>query len=139
MKTTVIILSLLLISCGPNYYLRRAERNLKKAEMLGAQIGSDTIYKYVNVYVPDVKKDTVFTSKPGDTIYISKDRLRIKYVNLPGDSVFIKGECKDSIITVKHPIVINRTIKSVRNKLPWWVYAVFGVCALVITVLCFRR
>lgn len=135
----IMIISLIaLVSCGPNYYLKRAERNLKKAEQLGAKITPDTVYIERNIFIPEVSKDTIFQAIKGDTVFIHKDRLSIRYIKLQGDSVFIRGQCRDSIIKIKEPVYINKTITA-ECGLPWWVYVVFGLSALVITVLCFRR
>jgi len=79
-----IILIILLSSCGPNFYLKKAEKALKKAEQLGAVITADTVYKERLVFVDSIRVDSIFTSKVGDTVYISKDRLKIKFVRLKG-------------------------------------------------------
>jgi hypothetical protein len=92
-----LIVGLLLIlfycsGCGSNYHLRRAEHHLKKAQLKGAVIQSDTVYIEKLVTVPEVKTDTVFKSEIGDTVFIAQDRLKIKYVRLPGDS--LRGSVK---------------------------------------------
>jgi hypothetical protein len=109
----------LLTSCGPNFYLRKAERALKKAEQLGANVSRDTIFIEKVVTVPEVKTDTVFSSTEGDTVYISKDRLKLKYVNLPGDSVFIEGKCESDTVKIEVPVTITKEIKAT-SWLKWW-------------------
>jgi hypothetical protein len=109
----------LLASCGPNFYLRKAERALKKAEQLGANVSRDTIFIEKVVTVPEVKTDTVFSSSEGDTVYISKDRLKLKYVNLPGDSVFIEGKCESDTVRLEIPVTITKEI-SAKSWLRWW-------------------
>lgn len=134
----IIILAILLISCGPAYHAKRMRYHERMYYAKGGEIKSDTVYIEKTITIPEAKLDTIFISRPLDTVYLTKDRLRIKYVNLPGDSVFIEGECKDSVITVKEAIYINKTIKA-ENKLPWWAWLIFGISALVITVLSFRK
>lgn len=109
----------LLTSCGPNFYLRKAERALKKAEQLGANVSRDTIFIEKIVTVPEVKTDTIFSSTEGDTVYISKERLKLKYVNLPGDSVFIEGKCESDTVKIEVPITITKEI-SAKSWLKWW-------------------
>lgn len=140
MKNTIIVtlLILLISGCGPAYHAKRMKYHERMYYAKGGEAKSDTVYIEKTVTIPEVKLDTVFQSKPQDTVYLTKDRLRIKYVNLPGDSVFIQGECKDSIIKIKEPIYINKTITA-KSGLPWWVYVVFGISALVIVALIVKR
>jgi hypothetical protein len=118
-KLLTIFLISALWSCGPNFYLRKAERALKKAEQLGANVSRDTIFIEKVVTVPEVKTDTVFSSSEGDTVYISKDRLKLKYVNLPGDSVFIEGKCESDTVRLEIPVTITKEI-SAKSWLKWW-------------------
>lgn len=83
-------------SCSCNWHL-------KKAIAKCGQIQNDTLIIHDTIRFDAVRKDTVFTSGIGDTVFINKDRLKIKYVRLPGDSVFISGKC-DSVF-------VNRFIK----------------------------
>src|SRR5690606_18412309 len=103
-------------SCGPSYHLRRAEQHLQKAELKGAKVQADTVYKLDTIYVPviGVEIDTIFQSIPGDTVEIEKERLRIKYVEMPGDSVYIEGECEaDTVIQVRNiPVTVTKEISS---------------------------
>ena len=103
-------------SCGPSYHLRRAEQHLKKAELKGASVQTDTVYKLDTIYVTviGVEIDTIFQSIPGDTVEIEKERLRIKYVEMPGDSVYIEGECEaDTVIQVRNiPVEVRKEISS---------------------------
>jgi hypothetical protein len=122
-----LIVGLLLIlfycsGCGSNYHLKRAQHHLKKAELKGAQIHSDTVYIEKLVAVPEVKTDTVFKSEIGDTVFIAQDRLKIKYVRLPGDSVFIEGKCESDTIRMEIPVTIVKEIypkKGFVFYLPW--------------------
>ena|SRR5690606_35271651 len=106
----------LLSSCGTSYHLRRAEQHLKKAELKGANVRTDTVYKLDTIYFPvvGVETDTIFQSIPGDTVEIEKERLRIKYVEMPGDSVYIEGECEaDTVIQVRNiPVEVRKEISS---------------------------
>ncbi len=134
----IILLSIALIGCGPSWHAKRVRYHERMYYAKGGEIKKDTVYIEKVVTIPEVKLDTIFQSKPQDTVYLTKERLRIKYVNLPGDSVFIEVECKDSVITIKEPVYINKTIQA-ESKIPWWVYIIFGLSGLVIVVLAFRR
>jgi hypothetical protein len=128
------LIGLIIASCSANFHLRRAEHHLKKAELKGAVITHDTLWKTISVPVPEVSTDTVFKSLLGDTIRIEKDRLKIKYVRLPGDSVFIEGKCESDTVRVEVPITITKNIQAT-SKIKWWwliVAAAAGGLAMLI-------
>lgn len=115
----IAISSLLLLSGCVATNPKRAQRQLSKAldhlhraQLLDPSISltkTDTITKEVIIH--SVKRDSIFTSKVGDTVTITKDRLRIKYVRLKGDSVFVEGECKGDTVFVKVPCTSTTIIK----------------------------
>ena len=111
-----IFLLLLLVSCSTtqraNRHLAKAKSHILKAEALGAAWATDTVYKVVNVVVPSVRTDTVFQAVQGDTVTIERERLKIRYVRLAGDSVFIEGECKTDTVFTKVPVIVNKEIKT---------------------------
>jgi len=124
-----LILIILLSSCGPTFYLKKAERALKKAEQLGAQVRTDTIYKERLVFIDSVRVDSIFTAKQGDTVFISKDKLQIKYVRLKGDSVFIEGKCEADTIKIQVPVSVTKEIKS---GLGIWTVIQWSLLALIV-------
>lgn len=135
-----IILLLLLSSCGifspenrASRKLKKAERLLKQAEMLGAKWHTDTVYKEIPFYVDSVRVDSIFVAKQGDTVVIEKERLKLKYVRLAGDSVYIEGECEADTVFQKVPITITKEISA---KVNWWWYVGigFGACLLLVVV-----
>src|SRR6185436_20057221 len=99
-QLSILVLSLILLSSCVATNPKRAQRQLSKAlthlhkaQLLDPSITltkTDTIVK--EVIVKSVKKDSIFTSKVGDTVTITKNKLVIKYVKLKGDSVYVKGE-----------------------------------------------
>lgn len=135
MKVLIILAGLILASCGANYHLRRAEHHLKKAELKGALIGSDTVWKSVEIYVPEVTTDTVFRSLQGDTVRIEKDRLKIKYVKLPGDSVYIEGKCETDTVKIEVPVTVTKNIQATSWIKWWYLLIAFGIGALVKQIL----
>lgn len=109
------IILLILCSCASNKAnrkLKRAERLIAQAEQLGIKWHTDTIYKEIPVFIPQVRVDSIFTSRVGDTVYLEKDRLKIKYIKLPGDSVFISGNCEADTVKISVPVTVNKEIKT---------------------------
>jgi len=107
---------LLLASCSPAAKLRRANRLIVKAEKEGAVWRVDTVFRTVEVPVPEVRTDTVFQSVEGDTVLIEKDKLSIKYVRLPGNKVYIEGKSKADTIRIKETVTIHKTIKAGKSR-----------------------
>lgn len=99
----------LLSACSP-------EKLLQKAIDKGAKVTTDTVYQDVRVFVPLVKTDSVFTSLPGDTVRITKDRLEIKYVKLAGEKVYIEGACLPDTLKIEVPVTVTRTISAGYTK-----------------------
>jgi hypothetical protein len=121
MRIIIIILlsSLILSGCGASWHLKRAEHHQKKAIAHGAVITLDTVFIDKAVFIEEVKRDSIFFSLPGDTIRIEKDRLRVTYVRLPGDSVYIEGKCLPDTVKVSVPVTITNTIQA-ESKIKWW-------------------
>lgn len=130
-----IFLASAIWSCGPTSHLKRAERLIAKAEKKGAKWHSDTVWQSVDIYVPEVTTDTVFKSIQGDTVRIEKDRLKIKYVKLPGDSVYIEGKCETDTIEVKTYHTVTKTIQATSWIRWWYLLIAFGIGALVKQIL----
>lgn len=128
MKYLVIIL-FTLSSCGASYHLKQSERHLRKAIEKGAEVADDTVYVTKEIIIPEVKLDTVFKAQQKDTVFLTKDKLKIKYVKLPGDSVFIQGECEPDTVKIEIPVEINREISAGYSI---WKLIMFSLIALVI-------
>jgi hypothetical protein len=131
-----VIIGIIISSCSPAAKLRRAENLIKKAEEQGAVWTVDSIRVEVPVFVPETRVDSVFVSKPGDTVTLIQDRLKVKYVRLPGDSVFIEGKCESDTIKIKQTVTINKTIKA-QGWLRWWHLLIAAGVGLLIGI--FKR
>lgn len=109
-----LLLILMLMSCSSTWrasrHLRIANKHILKAEAFGAVWSADTVYKVVDVVVPQVKIDTLIQTVQGDTVFIDKERLSLKFIRLPGDSIFIEAECKADTIYKEIPVTVNRQI-----------------------------
>lgn len=130
MKYLLIIL--ILASCSPAAKLRRAEKLIDKAEELGATWRVDTMMLKVPYPVPETIVKQVHFAMPGDTVRVEKERLKIKYVRLPGDSVFVEGKCESDTIVIETPVTVTKTIEA-KSNFPWWwlIVAVFAGAGLV--------
>lgn len=124
-----ILISLtLLSSCSLESRMKkrvqRAERKIEKLTIkYPTLLQKDTITDTITLVSREVKLDTSFITIAGDTTYLYKDKLSIKYVRT-GDTVHIEGKCKSDTITqtVKIPfekIVIQEQgiVKQITNNL----------------------
>lgn len=115
MKTAIIILSILLISCSPS---KRFTRLITKYPYL---ITTDTVVikDTITLYVPEVTTDTVVTIQQlTDTITLTKDRVTVKAWYVPKEKkVYIQGKCDPIYITK----IVDRKIPiKYYEKYPWW-------------------
>lgn len=114
-----ILLTVLLLSCSPKL---RFSRLIDKYPHL---ITTDTltIHDTVNITVPEIKHDTVFTENffskiKTDTLIIQKERLTMKiFHDTIHDSIYIQGEC-DTITIEK--IVERKIPVKYYEKTPTW-------------------
>ena len=124
-KLIALLLLILLSSCSASWHLKQA---IKK----GALTKQDTVYIQDTVIVKSVKKDSIFKSIQGDTVRIEKERLKIKYVKLAGDSVFIQGECESDTVIREIPVTVNNEIKAKGLDWKWLIVAfVIGLIAML--------
>lgn len=140
MKTQILVLALiLLVSCGPTGKLKRAKKLIAKAESQGAVWTSDTITVKVPVFLTETHLDSIFVSKPGDTVVLKEDRLEIRFVRLPGDSVFIEGECKADTVYKEVPVTVTNVIKAPDKGFKIWHALALGFIIGLIFVIVLRR
>lgn len=125
-RALALCLIISIASCGPSYKLRRAERLIKKAELLGAQWHVDSIQVEVPVILKEIRVDSIFRDKVGDTVVITKDRLKVTYVRLPGDSVFIRSESKADTVYQTVTRTVQKVIYAPDKGLKWWHFVLIG-------------
>jgi hypothetical protein len=121
MKIAILFSACLLFSCSAKWHLKQAEKK-------GAITKTDTVFTDIPVFIEEVKRDSIFFSIPGDTVRIERDRLRVTYVRLPGDSVYIEGECKADTIFQEVPVTITNTIEAKSGFAWWWLVLVGLAC-----------
>lgn len=125
---------LILASCSSASKLRRAEKLIDKAEELGAKWRVDTVKVQIPYSVPEVYVKEVHHALPGDTVRIEKERLKIKYVRLPGDSIFIEGKCEGDTIYKEVAVTVTKTIEA-KNGLSWcWLLLALAAGGLLVRI-----
>jgi len=136
-----ILLVLFFTGCASNKAnrkLKRANRLIAEAVALGAEVKADTIYKRIPIYIDSVVVDSIFVTTEGDTVYLEKERIKIKFVDLPGDSVYIEGKCDSLTKIVEVPITVTKEIKTGKSVLEVVQVAVLVglICLIVGAILC---
>lgn len=130
----VIFIALICLSCGANYHLKKANKHLRIAQMKGAKIVPDTIYKTVPIVTDRFVHDTVVSRvNTLDTLIINHTRYRVK---LKYDTVtlteFVEVECKPDTIYREVPVQVPITIKPNQGFQWWWIVAVLVVVAIAV-------
>lgn len=149
MKTLpIVFVSLILLSCGSAYHLKRAKFHIAKAESLGAEWKSDTVRETIYIDPPSFTADTVIVRDPsqtGEFIFLPSDTtghtfgrsfdntfdwgidtLRLKEkgidtkVKIGPDKVYIKTKCDPEIITKVVDKIIDNTIECPECVIKWW-------------------
>jgi hypothetical protein len=86
--------------------------------------------------IPGAKADTIFSSAGvNDTVVLQKDRLTVKYFQ-SNDTVFLSGECRDSVIVRQVPVKVSAAAK---GGYPLWVWVIVGVAVACFGVMVGRR
>ena len=130
MKPTIAILILLLCSCS-------AEKKLNKLIAKHPEL-RDTIYVHDTLTTELIRADTTFVSVPGDTVRVDNGKLHIKYVKLPGDTVYLEGQCDpDTVIKITTVERIAPTVT--KSVVPWWVWLVISLLAVVLLIQTLKR
>lgn len=121
MRTALFILLCLgLVSCDPS---KKLTRLLAKHPEWRDSLTVEAVVEYV-------KGDTVFTPTEADTVTYIHDRLTMKYVDRPGPTVFLQGECAAD--TVRQMVsVIQPTQEVTVEVIPWWIYVMGGASLLI--------
>lgn len=119
----LVIIILITNSCTCEYYYRKLDKKCPKIQ--------DTLIVHDTLITKEVHKDTIVSLKK-DTVYITKDKLKIKVLRLPGDSIFVDGKCAaDTVIkTIKVPY---EKIKVETQYLSWQVK--WGILLIAIAIL----
>lgn len=130
MKLAILAILVCLCSCNSEKKLQRLLANHPELR--------DTIYIHDTLTTELVRADTTFVSVPGDTVRLDNGKLHIKYVRLPGDTVYIEGQCDPD--TVINTITVERIAPTMtKSVVPWWVWVVIMVLAVVLLIQTLKR
>lgn len=141
MKTNLFLflIVLLMVSCGPAAKLRRAERLIKKAELLGATWKIDSVQVKVPVFLKEIRVDSIFKDRVGDTVVITKDRLTVKYVRITGDSVFVEGFMPADTVYKTVTKTIQKVIYAPQKGLKLWQWIIIALAGGLIIGILIKR
>ena len=120
MKTLLIaLICLSFASCSIESRTKRkiirAERKIEKLTIKYPQLlKQDTIHEKIEIITPAVKLDTIHRVVHGDTVYLDKDKLRIKYI-IQNDTILLSAECKSDTIYKEISIPFQQIVVKKRS------------------------
>jgi hypothetical protein len=120
MRVIVLMVLISLAACSPQKRLNKLKENHPHLFV------TDTIIIRDTVRTETIRTDTAFLFNTYyDTITITKDRLQIRTVKLPGDSIWIEGTCFGDTIYIERKIPCEKAIitgdKQFYEKQGFWV------------------
>lgn len=108
----------LIVSCSP---IQRFNRLVERHPYVLEQ-DSVKIVDTVRIVTEKIEKDTVVVTQPKDTIYLEKERLRVKVVRY-NDTIKVKGVCEaDTVVQIierQVPVYIPRE-QPKDSGFRWW-------------------
>jgi hypothetical protein len=115
------VIAISLFNCSASQraqrHLSKAIDHIDKAKKLDPSISITRVDTVEKVVVrPESRVDSIFTSIPGDTVVIENERVKIKYVKLKGDTVYVEGVAKADTVIVKVPCESDILIKRENYK-----------------------
>ncbi len=117
------VIALMLASCWTPKRCNRA--------LLRCGIVSDTVQVWDSIYMERVITDTLLrwdSMRLHDTVTIEQDRVRVKLVRLPGERLYVQGECKDTVVRYVRQVV--NPVKKQRF-IPVWAWVVMFLLLLL--------
>jgi hypothetical protein len=132
----LLLITLLLTSCGASFHVKRYEHHMRKALQKGAKSSTDTTYTLTKLKVEGI--NVRFIPKPifpnGDTIYFEKEKVVTK-VLLRHDSIFVETNCPDTVYHFKER-TITKTVTAINSSwLKWWYLLIALAVGLIVGVL----
>jgi len=83
-------------------------------------IHTETIIRDTTIITERTKFDTIFNSSR-DTVFLfdQQTQIKIKYFQLPGDSVFVSAECPPDTVTIQKTVINNEYTTSDKKSFNW--------------------
>lgn len=132
----LLILLLLLSSCGVNYNLRRMAYHKRMAISKGAYLRTDTIFTDRVEIIPG---DSTVVTLPGshtvtikDTV-IYQDRIKIR-VRRDTIRETIQVECPPDTVKIRVPVAVNETLCPPPDNKWKWIAAALAACLVVVGI-----
>jgi hypothetical protein len=119
-----LIIVFLLFSCSPQF---RAKRKIRKAKRLAPELFvKDTVRIIDTVFVPSITYDTITrVIKHDSTIVINDEKVYLKYFyDTLRQEIHHDVECKEQKVIRENKVIVEKTIESKRNWLPWIIVGV---------------
>jgi hypothetical protein len=108
LKMFFIVTWLVISGCSPQARLARLVDRHPDLRI------TDTITRLIKLPVPEIKADSFFVYRPGDTVKIDNGRLEIRYFT-EHDTVKIWGRCKADTIKLHDTLFVPRIIVKPAN------------------------
>lgn len=124
MRTITLLIALLLCSCWTPKRCNRA--------LLRCGVVSDTVQVWDSIYLERAITDTLLrwdSLQMHDTVTIEQDLVRVKIVRLPGERLYVQGECKDTVIRY-----VRQVVNPVQRKTSWTWWPVAAFIALILLI-----
>lgn len=136
----LLTLAVLLAGCDPQKRMqRKAERLVARAVMLDPSIlrmqqYRDTVVVHDTLVVPGYRVEDTLVLTEHDTVYLDSGRLHVRVVRLPGEKVYVRGECDpDTVYKVLEvevkgdcPPAVEVAPCPPRWVMPWWVIMIMA-------------
>jgi len=122
----IILCALLLIGCSTE---RRCARAANRCAVLWK---SDTVRVHDSILITRRTIDTVLRWEwmtVHDTVTITQGRAKIRIVRLPGDSIWVQGECADTVVRYVRQEIVKRV--EVGQRFPCWALWLTGALFVV--------
>ena len=119
-----LIIACLICSCSPQF---RAKRKIRKAKRLAPELFlKDTVRIIDTVFVPSITYDTITrVIKHDSTIVINDEKVYLKYFyDTLRQEIYHDVECKEQKVIRENKVIVEKTIESKRNWLPWIIVGV---------------
>lgn len=145
----VILFSLILFSCVvPRNYSRAKEKVDRIVDKFPEILENDTtvVIFDTTITTKGVLIDSSLVVKKNDTIYVEKEKLKIKLIRGKRDSIFLTAECKPDTIVVNQTQFVpvykkedKHLIEKTFLGLSLWYWVLIGIILILIFTLWLKK
>lgn len=137
----ILILLLLLTSCGVNHNLRRMAYHKRMAIAKGAEFRADTVFTDRVVITPGDSTTVLVPVKEirDSLVTIYQDRIKIQY-RVQHDTLRINVKCPPDTVRIRVPVTVTETLcPPPDNKWKWISAGLLLLLAIVLAGIARRR